>query len=841
MMRSFCSRVITSLRGLWIDLRESMSLESVAPSRVAQCSTLFVSAALVAAGVWGGQYFMENDYVVDGVSDKTSWTNDSGYTEAEFGGLVLQTLCLPAAAIALMSFSLHFYKSPAWNPWAKVVMFVLLLLGMITCATIADVTMTDGLVDCLWSLCLDSSTTSDSFSAFIPTTGFLYFCVLIIFCAMNFLLATRSSVEAGGFTSFGFSKERLRVVGAAANKDEMRPLMADVPSEAKSYASPYAAAYQDDKRRHRQQLMDKIWMGGVFCFVFPLLIFESMAIGDSWTHFYVGGLKEYASSSVTQAYGTVWNFWLESDLILKLFPDILIYWSFVYVLAIVALIARAWDPLRRFFHTPSIFYRWRGWSNGELFLRLYFVALLVGEGCYWYFDHGWHSESKTEKTWEERFARTMGQLANLTMGLMIMPVSRNGVWQKIFGIGWESMIAYHRLMARFFLVIVMIHMVFFWVVYAQEGYFWHDWPIAIPMDYNGDNFTVPLSTLSTWVMVVLMFGCSLHWVRRHYFEVFYYAHHYAVVVWLVMLWHATSAWYYIIASVSLWALDRMIRFMRGLTVVSVSSLTSWGNVTRLSYTVEAGGIGPWGRKPTAMCHEAGQYAFVNVPAISALQWHPFTISSCPEDTETTHHIKDMGMGTFTHQLRMLATFGRSVQVNVDGPYGVPIEFHRYRLLVMFAGGIGITPCMSVMRHLNNVARAGGLTECLNIGVRLIWSTRSMDEMVMMERELQEIAGEEESTEAFSRGRFSVHLHLTGTPMSGMASPTAQTCLPYSHGRPDLRSYLSGYNSLDSGEQGRRKGPKKALVFACGPSTLVKEAREAAIDAEMEFSTETFEL
>lgn len=52
-------------------------------------------------------------------------------------------------------------------------------------------------------------------------------------------------------------------------------------------------------------------------------------------------------------------------------------------------------------------------------------------------------------------------------------------------------------------------------MYAQEGYFWHDWPIAIPMDYNGDNFTVPLSTLSTWVMVVLMFGCSLHWVRAY--------------------------------------------------------------------------------------------------------------------------------------------------------------------------------------------------------------------------------------------------------------------------------------------------------------------------------------
>lgn len=51
-------------------------------------------------------------------------------------------------------------------------------------------------------------------------------------------------------------------------------------------------------------------------------------------------------------------------------------------------------------------------------------------------------------------------------------------------------------------------------VYAQNGDFWHDWPIAIPMDYNSDNFTVPLTTLSTWVMFVLMFGCSLRWVRH---------------------------------------------------------------------------------------------------------------------------------------------------------------------------------------------------------------------------------------------------------------------------------------------------------------------------------------
>lgn len=46
-------------------------------------------------------------------------------------------------------------------------------------------------------------------------------------------------------------------------------------------------------------------------------------------------------------------------------------------------------------------------------------------------------------------------------------------------------------------------------VYYQNDDFSHDWPIAIPMDYNSDNFTIPLTTVSTWIMFVVMFGFSL--------------------------------------------------------------------------------------------------------------------------------------------------------------------------------------------------------------------------------------------------------------------------------------------------------------------------------------------
>lgn len=48
-----------------------------------------------------------------------------------------------------------------------------------------------------------------------------------------------------------------------------------------------------------------------------------------------------------------------------------------------------------------------------------------------FLDHGWDSTAIDEKTWEERLARTVGQLANITMGLMVLPVSRNGVFDKV--------------------------------------------------------------------------------------------------------------------------------------------------------------------------------------------------------------------------------------------------------------------------------------------------------------------------------------------------------------------------------------------------------------------------
>lgn len=40
--------------------------------------------------------------------------------------------------------------------------------------------------------------------------------------------------------------------------------------------------------------------------------------------------------------------------------------------------------------------------------------------------------------------------------------------------------------------------------------------------------------------------------------------------------------------------------------------------------------------------EVGQYVFLNCPAISQLEWHPFTMTSAPEEDFFSVHIRSVG-------------------------------------------------------------------------------------------------------------------------------------------------------------------------------------------------------
>lgn len=41
------------------------------------------------------------------------------------------------------------------------------------------------------------------------------------------------------------------------------------------------------------------------------------------------------------------------------------------------------------------------------------------------------------------------------------------------------------------------------------------------------------------------------------------------------------------------------------------------------------------KRPSHFCFRPGDYVFVNIPAIALYEWHPFTLSSAPEEVLPT--------------------------------------------------------------------------------------------------------------------------------------------------------------------------------------------------------------
>jgi hypothetical protein len=226
------------------------------------------------------------------------------------------------------------------------------------------------------------------------------------------------------------------------------------------------------------------------------------------------------------------------------------------------------------------------------------------------------------------------------------------------------------------------------------------------------------------------------------------------------------SWYFIAPSIALLAVDVAIRFASTASTsiivddlcieVPANPATGRGGVVRLSYKVSKYDLNldkvSWKRTAHGpMRHAMGQYAWINIPEIDPIAWHPFTISSSTFDEYTTHHIKSMGFGakkgdqwtnklyeianmkdnTFDHSdsMEMRLLNKKTIRCRVEGPYGSVLEVERYTHILLVGGGIGITPLHSVFRETYfNVLNYAAYPNLKRIG--LIWVTKTVPETVI---------------------------------------------------------------------------------------------------------------
>lgn len=190
-----------------------------------------------------------------------------------------------------------------------------------------------------------------------------------------------------------------------------------------------------------------------------------------------------------------------------------------------------------------------------------------------------------------------------------------------------------------------------------------------------------------------MWVTSLYRVRREMFEVFFYSHHlYVIYVFLYILHVGVAYLCMILPGIFLFLTDRYLRFFksRERTRVISAPLLPCGT-TELTFSKNPG-----------LKYNPASILFVNVPSISRLQWHPFTITSNTNTEPEKLSVAIKSQGSWSQKLykQLSSSAVDNFEVSTEGPYG-PTSFHllRHEALVMIGGGSGIAPFMSIIREI----------------------------------------------------------------------------------------------------------------------------------------------
>eukprot|EP00093_Oithona_nana_P010821 10821.XXX_543278_545086_1 [CDS] Oithona nana genome sequencing. len=170
---------------------------------------------------------------------------------------------------------------------------------------------------------------------------------------------------------------------------------------------------------------------------------------------------------------------------------------------------------------------------------------------------------------------------------------------------------------------------------------WTDWLFTIKPHYFGlvSGYAYPTG-VGLILVLLIMFLCSINKVRKSgHFEIFYFTHLLYVLYWILLILHAPNFWKWFIGPGILFLLEKIYGLARyhsnkGKTWVTTGVVLPSKVVSLVIH------------RPTNFTFKSGDYIFINIPAIASFEWHPFTISSAPEQSNMISlHIRAVGSWT----------------------------------------------------------------------------------------------------------------------------------------------------------------------------------------------------
>ncbi|KAL1334236.1 hypothetical protein HN51_063128 [Arachis hypogaea] len=481
-------------------------------------------------------------------------------------------------------------------------------------------------------------------------------------------------------------------------------------------------------------------------------------------------------------------------------------------------------------------------------------------------------------------AKGAAETLKLNMALILLPVCRNTItWLRKdprinYLIPFNDNINFHKLIAAGIVVGVVLHggthlaCDFPRISGSSTAVFQQT--IAARFGFRQPTYLQILATTevaSGIAMVFLMaiaFTLATKWPRRRSpalpvslrrvtgYNTFWYSHHLFVIVYALLIvhsmflfltnkWTEKTTWMYIAFPVLLYTGERIFRAVRsGSYEVDIFKVSLCpGKVLYLKM-----------QKPEGFKYQSGMYIFLQCPQISSLEWHPFSLTSGPQDDYLSVHIRTLGDWSYQiYDLFQEAVLTRSEvcpKVYIDGPYGSASQDHvKYDIVMLIGLGIGATPFISILKDVaatthndhvhSGVREYGNLTKCPQKAY-LYWVTREQNSLDWFRDVMNQIA-----TSNKNQSVVEMHNFLTSTvyPAGDIRAALLSVIQGLHHAKngTDLVSRSPIYTHFARpnwfnifARLAQRHRGAKIGVFYCGSSNLARELKKLCT----EFSTKT---
>lgn len=250
-------------------------------------------------------------------------------------------------------------------------------------------------------------------------------------------------------------------------------------------------------------------------------------------------------------------------------------------------------------------------------------------------------------------ARASGQCLNFLCSIVVLLVCRRSISllrSKGFGryLPLDDHVYFHKMIGLFIvghsLAHAFGHVLNFRLVSLEDNpkYTWLEYLFST---HTGIGWIGGCASLTGWLLllIILIMASAQPFSRSlGKFELFYYTHLLYILFWALLFVHASHFWIWFVGPFTVFVVESIIRLRNLLT-----NLTSTGRSTIIkAVPLPSNVIHLVIKRPQNFDYKPGDWIYVLIPQIAKYEWHPFTISSAPEqDGVIWLHIRAVGEWT----------------------------------------------------------------------------------------------------------------------------------------------------------------------------------------------------